>query len=196
MSKAEKSPNTEAPQRFRYGLFAVGMVAIVAASGCGADGRTKSVDDGGSRDALNGAKSFEVTELQVKSYDTSDPDVPIYSSVASVLFGTFPTDPLAVQYTVEYINPDLPSFEASATWSGKNIDGVHDPVPPPFDQSEGVVPGYDGGIVGPDWYIRITGEGCQSGAGGACQPGTESTLATEMKLRAIGGKLKVTIDYE
>jgi hypothetical protein len=152
--------------------------------------------EGPEEDGKLSSKVFEVTDLQVKSYDTSDDAVPIYSSVATMLFGTFPTDPLAIQYTVEYINPNAPAFEATASWSGLNIGGVREPVPDVFAVGKDIVPGYVDGVVGPDYFIRIAGSGCQSGVGGPCEPGTESTLNTESNLRAFGGKLKVTIDYE
>lgn len=147
---------------------------------------------GGNGGGLIDAKIFTVP-LQVNSYDTSSDEPPIiYSSVTSMMFGTFPLDPLAVRYTVEHANTKFPLSDFTESWN------AGDPLPASLLISDGIVGGYEAGIVGGEYFIWVTGEGCQSGVGGACQPGTESTLATESRLKEIRqtSTLTVTIEYE
>lgn len=162
------------------------LTALMFVSGCLEE--EEDIEDGGLLDA----KIFNV-DMQVDSWDTSDPESPQYSSVASMLYGTFPIDPEAVTYTAVHVNPESPALDSEGTWeAGERIPEV-------FAIPQGIVAGYDeNGIVGGEYFLRVTGGGCQSGADGACQPGTESTLATESLLRDVRtySTLTITISYE
>jgi hypothetical protein len=181
------------------------LISLVLTSGCdsianmggdGMDGGDGSGGDDGTGDLID-AKIFDV-DMQVMSWDTSSESSPQFSSVASMLFGTFPTDPLAVGYTVQYIDPENPALQATASWEARNIAGLRAPVPDTFAVSAGVVPGYVDGIVGDEYFIRVAGSGCQGGTAGNCRLGTESTNAMESLLRDIRatGTLRVTVEFE
>ena len=181
-------------------IFVV-LMSLALASACSGDpdpgvggGGAGGGGGGGGAGAGGGlidAKIFTVP-LQVKSYDTSDESTPIYSSVATMMFCTFPLDPLAVRYTVEHVNPEYPLSYFTESWN------AGDPLPASLLVSEGIIGGYDAGIVGGEYFIRVTGQGCQSGAGGACTLGSDSTLAVESFLKEIRqtSTLTVTIEYE
>lgn len=171
------------------------VVACLSSAGC-ADPADSDDTDSSSSDGLIDAKIFQV-DMRVDSYDTSSPDTPQFASVAWVLYGTFPVDPLAVEYTVEFERMDVEGQDVAGSW----LQG--EPIAEVFALSAGAIEadfwaGYDGGISGGEYYVRVTSGGCQSGAGGECQVGTESTLATESTLRDVRQQstLTVTVSYE
>jgi hypothetical protein len=174
--------------------FGCGDAAGSGNGGAGGSGGSGASAGGGGAGGAGGglidAKIFTVP-LQVQSYDTSDENTPIYSSVATMMFCTFPLDPLAVRYTVEHDNPEYPLSYFTESWN------AGDPLPASLLVSDGIIGGYEAGIVGGEYFIRVTGQGCQSGAGGACTLGSESTLAAESFLKEIRqtSTLTVTIEY-
>ncbi len=152
----------------------------------GANGNSNN--DGDGTDNTIGAKLFDVTDLRVKSYDVEQAN-PRFLGSSTVLFGTFPTDPLAIRYTVRYVNPDAPALEYEVSWA------PGEPVPDPAAVlgADNVVPGYVDGIVGGEYFIRVSSAGCQGGD--ACALDGETTLRHEERLRDVGGMLSVRIDY-
>ncbi len=152
--------------------------------------------DSNSTDGLIDAKIFTV-DMQVMSYDTSDESTPQFASVGTLLFGTFPVDPLAVGYTVEFVRTDVTGQDFSGTWN------ANEPIADVFAIGAGAIevgfwPGYVGGISGGEYFVRVLGGGCQSGASGDCRLGTDSTLASESTLREVRqhSTLTVTVEFE
>lgn len=154
------------------------------------DGATS--ETGEPTDGQIAAKIFEV-DLQVDSFDTSDPDTPQFSSSASMLFGTFPIDPEAVSYTATFERADAPATNSEGMWdAGARVAEIYALGPD-------IVPGYDeNGIVGGEYFLWLTGSGCQSGAGGSCAIGGESPMIAESTLRDVrtNATLTITIAYQ
>jgi hypothetical protein len=59
--------------------------------------------------------------VQVNTYDTSLEDVPQYSSVATIMFGTFPLDPLAVRYSEKHETPEFLGLEFTESWNAGDL---------------------------------------------------------------------------
>ncbi len=190
------------PHPFRHGLLVRPYIAstlmamlCLSSTSC-VDPADGDDTDTATSDGLIDAKIFQV-DMRVDSFDTSSADTPQFASVASILYGTFPVDPLAVEYTVEFERMDVEGQDIAGSW----LQG--EPIAEVFALGAGAVEanfwaGYDGGISGGEYYVRLTSSGCQSGADGECQIGTESTLATESTLRDVRQQstLTVTISYE
>ncbi len=75
---------------------------------------------------------------------------------------------------------------------------MREPVPSPgaVALGEELIPGYDRGVVGPDYIVAVAQAGCQGAPGAGCALNGETTLATEANLRDIGGTCRVTIEVD
>jgi hypothetical protein len=160
------------------------------------DGNSDSSENDNGTDGLIDAKIFDAV-LRVESYDTSDPESPQYASVATLLFATFPVDPLAVSYTVDYVRTDVEGQNFSGTWRQNEPIANRFAVGGDVFERE-IWPGYDGGISGGEYYVVFHSTGCGSGSPGACMVGTPSTIETENILRELRrhSTATVTIEYE
>ena len=138
-----------------------------------------------------GAKIFEV-DLQVDTFDTSDPEVPQLESASVMLFGTFPLDPEAVEYHAEWDYPVAPHLSKSGSWK------PGEPVPETFANGGAFIPGWEDGVVGGEYFLILTATGCQSGTSGSCEVGSEWAATIESNQRDVrsASTLTITIEYE
>lgn len=160
------------------------------------DNDNSSNENSNDTDGLIDAKIFEAV-MRVESYDTSDPESPQYASVGTLFFATFPVDPLAVSYTVDFVRTDYEGGNFSGTWrQNEYIANVFAITPGLIERN--IWPGYDAGIVGGEYYVKLIGGGCQGGADGDCKVGTPSTIEKEDVLREVRrhSTVTVTIEYE
>ena len=165
------------------------LLVVAALVGCD-DGPMEPEDE------LIDAKIFTVP-LRIDTFDTSDPAVPGYATVAYMIWASFPVDPLAIRYTAEFERSDFPTLNFSGSWpQGGPIHpdfatGLNDAIAGRFWH------GYTGGISGGEWHLRLAGGGCASGVGGPCtvgDPSLESTLAVLHDLRRVS-TLTITTHY-
>lgn len=152
-------------------------------SGNGSGGGDNQNDNSGL-----GAKIFDL-ELRVDSFDVEQSS-PNQVGSSSMLFGTFPVEPLTTMYTVEYTNPNSPPLEFSVSWR------PGEPIPRRIFVTAGdlVISGYDEGIAGGEYYVQVSQAGCAGAVGGGCELGGETTLAHEETLRNTGGTARVRVD--
>ncbi|APY09270.1 hypothetical protein BWZ20_13585 [Winogradskyella sp. J14-2] len=111
---------------------------------------------------------------------------------ANYLLGIFPFDPDAVRYELRFYDSSAPNLHFEVSWN------AFDPVPSEVALSP-LVPGYNDGRIGDNFYVKAVGNGCNYSVNPnntGCYPGSGSLANLQQALVAIGGKMEVTIYYE
>ena len=172
-------------------------LALLLAAACGDDsGTTGTV--GADMDTGDGSTVESIVmdiEPIVDSW-TVPQDNPAFDGSQSSLFCRFATNPLALLYTVQYVNAESPPLEFTISWDPGNFGGEREPVPDRgrFPGGENYIPGYDAGLVGPDYFVRVSGSGTQCGLDPGCGADSAVAMEAEARLREVGGICRITID--
>ena len=131
---------------------------------------------------------FKVDPLLYKQYEAEDPN---YSTVSVYAWAVFTQQPTATKYTLKYTCTTAPNLSFEISW--KNGDAIPAPGAP---APTSIIPGYELGVIGGDYYIVILRSGCQGSVGGDCVVNGPTPNMIEDNLRAIEGEVEVTIEFE
>jgi hypothetical protein len=132
--------------------------------------------------------SFTLDPLQQITYQVSGSEL----SHQNYLLGVFPFDPDAVRYEVSYYGSSAPNLHFNVSWN------AFDPIPSTIAMSS-LVPGYNNGRIGDNFYINAVSNGCNYATDPmnlGCYPSSGSLANLQQALVNIGGKMDVTIYYE
>lgn len=163
-------------------LFRILVITIIGLSmGC-------SNDDGSSDE---GEIVFEVFDVPIvyKQYDVPQA-IQNYSGVTVYALAIFDQKLDATNYTLTFESTTAPNLNFQISWENGQ------PVPDPGAAVPGIIPGYNLGLVGSQYYIVILDSGCQGAVGGSCTVGGETPNTLEQNLMNAGGEVTVEITYD